>query len=511
MNELKRCCALLFAIFIFSKPCVADIIIKYVVEKDAAHRSRNSVSDYILDIVKNSKDIIDLDSKKRLPREVKILSNKQDREIFIINYKINGSGIFYLTDLLGHEILLDQSMDGDTIELRLNVPDKAHLLNLNDSVKRTWYYDIVYPEKYSYMGFFDKLAYLHGALGRIGGGYTFKELNQNIAKYLEKVNKVYADRISFYNDFIKIHSMPKQLQRYVFKEIQYSYYDDMTDPLVVWDGKLIQNYPLAMRDTIDKIGQHLGNDELFENTTFYRRMALNYMYLTGFQGGPITSSRDQLDSTFVLNRTNFCKKNMSGLTRNYLLAYLMRLASRHNFPPTFSELYKNYDHYKSTPGTNRLVDSLYATINHAGNISEEELLILSFEDAAHHRSKLKDVFNKDIVLIDCWATWCIPCIEQMPALNELINKFKDRVQFVAISADQFLPKWDNWITNKHNADKLIVQLHAQNGFQHEFFSRLLINAIPRYLLISKSGKILNMAMPYPSEKEKFETELKKYL
>ncbi|ASU32975.1 Thiol-disulfide isomerase or thioredoxin [Mucilaginibacter xinganensis] len=39
----------------------------------------------------------------------------------------------------------------------------------------------------------------------------------------------------------------------------------------------------------------------------------------------------------------------------------------------------------------------------------------------------------------------------------------------------------------------------------------MINAIPRYLLISKSGKILNVELPYPSQKEEFKSELEKYL
>jgi thiol-disulfide isomerase/thioredoxin len=402
-------------------------------------------------------------------------------------------------------------MDGDTIVLNLHIPDKNHIMKLNDTVKRTSYYDITYPEKYKYMGFFDGLVQLHGNLGRIGGGYLFKEMNQDVVKYLGRVNQVYADKLRFYYDFIKKNYMPERLKYYTLKEIQYSYYDDITDPLVVWDGRLIKEYPVAIRDSIKKIAQNLNDKDLFENTTFYRRVTVDYLNLTAFQNGNITALKDAADSSLVTSQLQFCKKNFAGFTKNYALAYLMQISSRHNWPATFSELYNNYDHSNSTPGTNALVDSLNTMMKNAGNMNEGEVLNLSFEDTNHKKIKLGELFNKDIVVLDCWATWCVPCIEQIPALNALTDEFKDRVQFISISADQLLSKWDNWMAKDHRGNKSILQIHAQNGFQNMFFSRLMINAIPRYILVSKSGKILNMTMPYPSQKEEFKAELKKYL
>jgi thiol-disulfide isomerase/thioredoxin len=511
MHKPRWLITLILIIINFSNAYSADIIIKYIIEKDSTQHSSNSVSDYVLDIIKNGKDVIDLNSRAKLPKNRTVISITPNQEVVIISYKLSKSGIYYLTDLLGHELLLDQSMDGDTIVLNLHIPDKNHIMKLNDTVKRTSYYDITYPEKYKYMGFFDGLVQLHGNLGRIGGGYLFKEMNQDVVKYLGRVNQVYADKLRFYYDFIKKNYMPERLKYYTLKEIQYSYYDDITDPLVVWDGRLIKEYPVAIRDSIKKIAQNLNDKDLFENTTFYRRVTVDYLNLTAFQNGNITALKDAADSSLVTSQLQFCKKNFAGFTKNYALAYLMQISSRHNWPATFSELYNNYDHSNSTPGTNALVDSLNTMMKNAGNMNEGEVLNLSFEDTNHKKIKLGELFNKDIVVLDCWATWCVPCIEQIPALNALTDEFKDRVQFISISADQLLSKWDNWMAKDHRGNKSILQIHAQNGFQNMFFSRLMINAIPRYILVSKSGKILNMTMPYPSQKEEFKAELKKYL
>lgn len=49
---------------------------------------------------------------------------------------------------------------------------------------------------------------------------------------------------------------------------------------------------------------------------------------------------------------------------------------------------------------------------------------------------IADVAGKAKV-VNVWATWCAPCIKEMPLLNELAAKYKDKgVAFVAVSIDE---------------------------------------------------------------------------
>lgn len=41
-----------------------------------------------------------------------------------------------------------------------------------------------------------------------------------------------------------------------------------------------------------------------------------------------------------------------------------------------------------------------------------------------------------IMLLNVWATWCIPCREEFPDLAKLAKKYSDQVQFITISADE---------------------------------------------------------------------------
>lgn len=304
--------------------------------------------------------------------------------------------------------------------------------------------------------------------------------------------------------------MPPQLRYYDLKEIQYCYYNDLLDPLLEWDAKLITDYPQSIKDTLNNISNNLNDNDLFENISFYRTVIRDYVAL-GIKSDDLKSLRDNFDSAYVLNRLNYSKKHLDGKAQGYVLAWYMQIFSQKGANETFNLLYMNYDYNRTTPGINKFVDSLYRMVNHPDNIKPEELLGLTFEDSKHQIRKLSAIFDKDIFLIDCWATWCVPCREQMPALDSLSQEYKDRVQFISLSADQFRSSWDDWLFKADITKNHLIQLHAPDGFKNPFFKILMINAIPRYVLLSKSGKILNMAMPFPSAKQEFKKELAKYL
>jgi peroxiredoxin len=53
--------------------------------------------------------------------------------------------------------------------------------------------------------------------------------------------------------------------------------------------------------------------------------------------------------------------------------------------------------------------------------------------------KLSDYRGK-LVFLNFWATWCLPCVEEMPEMETLKNTFKDRkFQMLAVSVDT---DWD---------------------------------------------------------------------
>ena len=58
-------------------------------------------------------------------------------------------------------------------------------------------------------------------------------------------------------------------------------------------------------------------------------------------------------------------------------------------------------------------------------ILKEPIEILNFEVVTEHEEKIQLDLNKEIILINFWATWCTPCREEMPSFNNLQNYFND--------------------------------------------------------------------------------------
>ena len=57
------------------------------------------------------------------------------------------------------------------------------------------------------------------------------------------------------------------------------------------------------------------------------------------------------------------------------------------------------------------------------------------EDARGKRVEFSE-FENDVVIINFWATWCPPCIAEMPSFQELYADYGDRVTFLFVSGEQ---------------------------------------------------------------------------
>ena len=70
------------------------------------------------------------------------------------------------------------------------------------------------------------------------------------------------------------------------------------------------------------------------------------------------------------------------------------------------------------------------------NNQEKKINITSLETLDGDSIKLSDITNqKKIYLLNFWATWCPPCIKEIPDLIKLENRFKDDIKVIYVSVD----------------------------------------------------------------------------
>lgn len=97
-----------------------------------------------------------------------------------------------------------------------------------------------------------------------------------------------------------------------------------------------------------------------------------------------------------------------------------------------------------------------------------------------------DIANQagKVVFVNFWATWCPPCIAELPSIDKLYQQFKDNeaVVFAIVDVDNQYEKSKQFIESK----KLGLPVHVASG---DIPGNWLGNAIPTTLILDKRGQI----------------------
>ena len=120
-----------------------------------------------------------------------------------------------------------------------------------------------------------------------------------------------------------------------------------------------------------------------------------------------------------------------------------------------------------------------------------------YENHAGGSTSLADLEGK-YVYIDIWATWCGPCIREIPSLKALEADYHDKnIEFVSISIDEMKDheKWQNMVTARELGG---IQLFADNNWSSDFVVGYGIKGIPRFIMLGPDGTIVNADAPRPS-------------
>lgn len=120
-----------------------------------------------------------------------------------------------------------------------------------------------------------------------------------------------------------------------------------------------------------------------------------------------------------------------------------------------------------------------------------------YENHKGGKTKLEDLRGK-YVYIDVWATWCGPCIAEIPHLKKVEEKYHEKnIEFVSISVDteKDYEKWKKMVVSKELGG---IQLFADKNWTSDFIKAYGINAIPRFILIGPDGKVIKADAARPS-------------
>lgn len=110
----------------------------------------------------------------------------------------------------------------------------------------------------------------------------------------------------------------------------------------------------------------------------------------------------------------------------------------------------------------------------------------AFPDLASFKleGKLPDSLNGKIVMVDFWASWCGPCKETFPAMNDLQKKYGDRgLVIIAINEDEKSSDMRDFL--KDNPAAFVVVRDAEQ----KLVAKAGIQTMPSSFMLDESGKV----------------------
>jgi len=100
-------------------------------------------------------------------------------------------------------------------------------------------------------------------------------------------------------------------------------------------------------------------------------------------------------------------------------------------------------------------------------------------------SDIDVIFNKQITVINFWATWCAPCKEEMPSLDRLVDILgPEYIEIIAVNVETV-----DYKKSKQFLDDLKVK-NFDSYFDKDLkvIKKLRLRGVPTTLLINKEGK-----------------------
>jgi thiol-disulfide isomerase/thioredoxin len=110
---------------------------------------------------------------------------------------------------------------------------------------------------------------------------------------------------------------------------------------------------------------------------------------------------------------------------------------------------------------------------------------ISLVDRTGHTIELSDLRGKPVI-VNLWATWCEPCLREMPSLERLQSRLGERIAVLAVSEDRGGNKAVEPFIAKIELKSVKIYIDPKSEVGHAFAVR----GLPTSFLIDRDGKVL---------------------
>lgn len=151
------------------------------------------------------------------------------------------------------------------------------------------------------------------------------------------------------------------------------------------------------------------------------------------------------------------------------------------------------DDYEKSYGKHGDIEEMKKEIEY-GVRESKDLQLIGIDNKPETWETLTRKWKGKKIYVDFWASWCQPCIAELPHSKKIKKQFND-VIFIYLALND---KEAAWREAAKKYDVLTNSYLITNSKSSGFITEHGIQSIPRYMILNKSGKIINPDAPRPS-------------
>ncbi len=240
--------------------------------------------------------------------------------------------------------------------------------------------------------------------------------------------------------------------------------------------------------------------------------AKNFDETVVFSGKNAYNSKYMLEKT-ILEETLLDTHKLSDLTKVELNKKIKKISNELNAFYTKDTKIDTMLTQHATKSLKHLIKGYHDFIDEKINLKNElpkgskSPDFKDFEDHKGNKVSLSD-FKGKYVYINFWASWCDPCFDEIKAITNLVETYKNKnIEFIGISTNDG-SFFNQSITKAKEAWKAKIkelklnntQLILPNGKANKFLRAYRVSGIPIYIIIDPDGNIVTPYAPNPSSK-----------
>lgn len=317
-----------------------------------------------------------------------------------------------------------------------------------------------------------------------GYGVNLPFRNQKTSERLKNIKQVYSDRVAFLDEYTKEHKVSDVFYEQIKTDFYYKQYIDF---LWFYQNK---NELVGNKEVNEFIDEFKYNESIepTENGSF----AL--LAVTGFKAKKSADYKDLY---------TYAKENLTGTGRDVALYRILYNALAENSPHV-SELVNDFLSTSTSPIIKNEVEKSMKLhvdmLEHQKSLAGDNTYLVKYPSMEKILWSDFLTKNKDkVIYADFWASWCGPCVVELPKSLKLISELKDKpVAFVFLSQDNSADQWEKAV-KKYNLSGLDNVYLLGGGNHSNILKHFSIKSIPHYLIFDKNGNLANKNAPRPSD------------